>query len=112
MKAFPDLLKYIDPTKLPWDYQELIDIVGLEKTLEIAARCGGTHVYLEKLDTILMPAKRAYVLARFSGENEEPFHVRQVARDINLSQETVYEMLRKRNRKDGEDDGWKQEELI
>lgn len=107
------LLEYIDPEKLPWDYRELIEIVGLEKTLEIASRCGGTYVYLEKLETILMPAKRAYILDQFKQHSNGPFNVRQVARDIDLSHEMVYQILRKRHAKEvEEDDGWKQEKLI
>lgn len=105
------LLKYIDPLKLPWDYRELNEIVGLEQTLQVAARVGGTHMYMEKLDTILMPAKREYVLDQFK-KAEGQCNVRQIARDIDLSQETVYEILRHRNSKDGDKSGWKQEELI
>jgi Mor family transcriptional regulator len=105
------LLKYIDPEQLPWDYQELLQIVGLEKTMEIADRVGGTHLYMEKLDTILMPAKRAYVLDQFK-KAEGQCNVRQIARDIDLSQETVYEILRHRNSKESDKLRWKQEALI
>lgn len=109
---YDKLLTYIDPDKLPWDYRELVEIVGLEKTLEIASRCGGTHVYLEKIDTLLLPFKRAYVLDQFNSHTEGTFNVRQIARDMNLSQETVYEFLRQRNAKDGDKSGWKQEEIF
>lgn len=103
------LLPYIDPVKLPWDYRELVEIVGLEKALEIADRCGKTHMYLESLDNILMPAKREYVEAQRKGD--QAINVRQIARDLDLSQETVYDMLRPK--RDEEDkSGWRQEELL
>jgi len=105
------LMKYIDAEKLPWDYREYVELVGLEKTLEIAARVGGTHVYMEKLSTILLPAKRAYIIDAFN-KSKGALNVRQVARDIDLSQETVYEILRHRNDKPGDKSGWQQESLI
>lgn len=105
------LVKYIDPEKLPWDYQEYVELVGLEKTLEIAARVGGTHVYMEKLSSIMMPFIRQYVIDEFN-RSEGPLNVRLVARDMGISQETVYDILRHRNDKDQEKNGWKQEALI
>lgn len=108
------LFKYIDPEKLPWDYRELCDIVGLEQTLAVAARVGGTHMYMEKIDTILMPFIRAYVLDEFNQarHKKEKLNVREVARDMNVSQETVYDILRHRHDPDTEKPGWKQEVLI
>lgn len=107
------LLPFIDSDKLPWDYQELIRIVGLEKTLEIADRIGGTHIYMEKLDTILMPAKRDYIMEerRKTLRGGADLNVRMVARDMDISQAIVYEML-KPDRSNEEKDGWKQETLI
>lgn len=102
------LLPYIDPAQLPWDYQELVKIVGLEKTLEIAARIGKTYVYLEGLDTILMPAKREYV--ETLKRSPDPMNVRQIARDLDLSHVAVYEMLRPKRSEDKA--GWQQDELL
>lgn len=106
------VMPFIDPEKLPWDYQELVDIVGLELTLKIADRVGKTYLYMESLDNILMPAKREYVLEQRKKtlRGEADLNVRQIARDLDLSQETIYDMLR--NKKDEDKSGWKQEELI
>jgi hypothetical protein len=106
------LLPYIDPETLPWDYRELVEIVGLEKTLEIAARVGKTHMYMESLDNILLPAKREYVLdqRKKTLRGGADLNVRQIARDMDLSQETVYAMFRQKD--ETKDAGWKQESLI
>lgn len=108
------LIAHIDPEKLPWDYRELVEIVGLEKTLEIAARVGGTHIYMEKIDTLLMPSIRAYVLDEFTKARhaKQKMNIREVARDMDVSQETVYDILRHRHDPDTEKPGWKQEALI
>lgn len=109
----PPYLDYLDPATLPWDYQELVRIVGLEKTLEIAARCGGTPIYMEQIDTILMPAKKAYILACHAAATpENPFNARKVARDADVCMDTVYEVLRKRNGKTIDQSAWQQESLL
>ena len=102
---------YIDPEKLPYDYQALCEIVGLEKTLAVADEHGGTSMYLEKLQTILMPFIRLYVIDQFK-QSEGPLNVRRVAREMGISQETVYEILRNRHGKGEDKSGWQQEALI
>lgn len=108
------LLEYIDPEKLPWDYQEFVGLVGLEKTLEIAKRVGGTHIYMEKLESILSPFIRAYAIEKFHEARRagEKLNVREVARDMDVSQETIYEIIRTRHAVPGDKSGWQQESLI
>jgi len=112
MTKYAKIIDHIDPAKLPFDYQELIEIVGLEKTLEIAERVGGTYMYMEKIENVLMPAKRAYVLQQCSSANDDQVNIRKIARDTDLSLETVYDILRKRHSKEVDKSGWKQESLV
>lgn len=112
MTKYAKIIDHIDPEKLPFDYQELIEIVGLEKTLEIAERVGGTYLYMDKIETVLMPAKRAYILRQCSSATDDEINIRRLARDVDLSMETVYDILRKRNSKEVDKSGWKQESLV
>lgn len=112
MSKYARYIDHIDPEKLPFDYQELIEIVGLEKTLEIAERVGGTYIYMEKIENVLLPAKRAYILRQCSASSDEQINVRRLARDTDLCMETVYDILRRRHAKDADKSGWKQEVLI
>lgn len=49
--------------------QMIADIVGLEGALKISAECGGTNVYIPKLENALGKARERAIVKAFSGDN-------------------------------------------
>ncbi len=97
-------LEYLQIDQLPERYQEVANVIGAEAMVKLAEAFPGVPIYLKKADRILYPAKRAYVLDKFTGANH-----RRLALDTGLPLPTIYEIL-KADRE--EKHGWKQEELI
>lgn len=97
-------LEYLKLEELPERYQEVAAAIGVEAMIKLAVAFPGVPIYLKQAARILYPAKRAYVLAKFTGANH-----RRLALDTGLPLPTIYEIL-KADRE--EKHGWKQEELI
>jgi Mor family transcriptional regulator len=97
-------LEYLQIEELPERYQEVALAIGVEAMVKLALAFPGVPIYLKKADSILFPAKRAYVLDKFTGANH-----RRLALETGLSLSTVYDLLKAGCE---EKQGWKQETLI
>lgn len=97
-------LEYLQVDALPERYQEVAAVIGAVAMVKLAEAFPGVPIYLKQAAKILYPAKRAYVLDKFTGQNH-----RRLALDTGLPLATIYEIL-KTDRE--EKHGWKQETLI
>lgn len=97
-------LEYLNVEDLPERYQEVAQVIGKEAMIKLAIAFPGVPLYFKHVDKILFPAKRAYILDKFTGANH-----RRLALDTGLPLCTVYDFL-KADRE--EKHGWKQDSLV
>lgn len=97
-------LDYLQIEELPERYQEVALCIGTEAMVKLAEAFPGVPIYLKQADKILYPAKRAYVLDKFTGANH-----RRLALDTGLPLATVYDILKAD--REGKN-AWKQDVLI
>jgi Mor family transcriptional regulator len=86
-------MKYLEHLKieeLPEFYQMVIEEIGLDNTIKLARKVNGKPLYLMDPDRLLMPAKKAYIHANFTGNNHY-----KLAFDTGLSLAEVYKILAK-----------------
>lgn len=97
-------LEYLKLEELPEHYQQVAAVIGVEAMIKLAVAFPGVPLYFKQAARILYPAKRAYVLDKFTGANH-----RRLALDTGLPLSTIYEMLKEdREAKHG----WKQGGLL
>lgn len=53
----------------PEDLHQLIDVIGLEKMIEVCKIYGGCSVYLPKFDSLVRYDKSRRVVSEFNGKN-------------------------------------------
>ncbi|HIJ95799.1 MAG TPA: hypothetical protein HPP94_08710 [Desulfuromonadales bacterium] len=97
-------LNYLQVDELPEHYQVVISVIGIDATVKLAEAFPGVPLYFKQVHHLLYPAKRAYILAYFSGANQ-----RRLALDTGLTLKTVYKIIKDDH---NEKHAWKQEELI
>lgn len=97
-------LEFLTIEALPERYQEVALAIGIEAMVKLAEAFPGVPIYMKQPDKILFPAKRAYILAKFTGANH-----RRLALETGLPLATVYDILKDERE---EKHGWKQEALI
>ena len=97
-------LEYLQVEALPEHYQDVIAAIGKEATIKLAETFPGVPLYFKKVASLLYPAKRAYIVDKFTGANH-----RRLALDTGLPLATVYDILKAD--REGKN-GWKQEVLI
>lgn len=97
-------LEYLDIETLPEHYQDVANAIGVEGMVRLAEAFPCVPIYLKRPDKILLQAKRAYVLAKFTGNNH-----RRLALETSLALNTIYDILKKDQE---EKHGWKQEVLL
>ena len=84
-------MKYLEHLRiedLPEHYQEVIGLIGLEATLKLAETYPGVPLYFAQVRILLLPAKKAYIRANFTGANH-----RRLALDTGLRLAAIYEIL-------------------
>lgn len=59
----------IDVSDLPEPYNSLASFIGLENTLVIAGKMGGTTLYLPKIDTLYRSVRDKRICDEFTGGN-------------------------------------------
>ena len=99
-----EFLEYLKIEELPERYQEVALAIGAEAMVKLAQAFPGVPIYLKQADKILYPAKRAYILDKFTGANH-----RRLALITGVPLATVYQILAD-DREDKQ--GWKQEGLL
>lgn len=97
-------LEYLQVEQLPEHYQDVVAVIGIDATVKLAEAFPGVPLYFKQVHRLLYPAKKAYILARFSGANQ-----RRLALDTGLPLATVYEVLKEDQEARH---GWKQGALI
>lgn len=98
------LMPYLKVEELPEHYQDAAAVIGVEAMLKLCQSFPGVPLYFQRVEETLRPAKKAYVVAHFTGSNH-----RRLALDVGLPLATVYEILKADREKKH---GWKQENLI
>jgi Mor family transcriptional regulator len=94
-------LKYVRINDLPEHYQDAIKAVGIMATFKLCEAFPGIPLYFKNIEKLLHPAKTAYIIDNFTGDNH-----RRLAIDTKLPVATVYEVLKKhRDKKGGDENG-------
>lgn len=70
--------------------QMLADIVGIEGALRISAECGGTNVYIPKVENSLLAARGRAIVKAFNGSNYQD-----LARKFKVSDVYVRDVVKK-----------------
>ena len=97
-------LEFLQVEALPEHYQDVVAVIGIDATVKLATAFPGVPLYFKQVHRLLYPAKKAYILAKFTGANQ-----RSLALDTGLPLATVYDVLKEAQE---EKRGWKQEALI
>lgn len=97
-------LEYLQVEALPENYQDIIAVIGIDATVKLAQAFPGVPLYFKHVDRLLLPAKKAYIIANSTGANQ-----RRLALDTSLPLASVYEILKAEHE---EKHGWKQESLV
>lgn len=63
-----EYLKYADLTEFQ---QELINNIGIEAFLTLCSLCGGTTIYVPKLNNILRKARNRKIMYEFKGRSKK-----------------------------------------
>ena len=104
MSEHTKYLEYLQVEALPEHYQDVVAVIGVNATVKLAEAFPGVPLYFKQVHRLLYPAKKAYILAKFTGANH-----RRLALDTGLPLATVYELLKADQE---EKHGWKQESLV
>lgn len=59
----------ISTAELPEPYSSIADIIGLDNTLLLAGKMGGSTLYLPKIDTVYRSARDKKIRDEFTGGN-------------------------------------------
>ena len=97
-------LGYLQVDALPEHYQDVVAVIGIDATVKLAEAFPGVPLYFKQVARLLAPAKKAYILDKFTGANH-----RRLALDTSLPLASVYEIIKADH---DEKHGWKQEALI
>lgn len=82
-------LKYVRINDLPEHYQDAIKAVGIVATFKLCEAFPGIPLYFKNIEKLLFPAKSAYIIDNFTGDNH-----RRLAIDTRLPLATVYDILK------------------
>ncbi|MCB2225718.1 MAG: hypothetical protein KQH53_03490 [Desulfarculaceae bacterium] len=89
----PGWMRQVEAEQLPEVYQEIVGVIGLEPTLQLAQVFAGNSVYFPKLDRALIELRNRMIRAEFDGAN-----TRALARRWGLSSRHVRHILRPAHR--------------
>lgn len=87
-------LKYVRIRDLPEHYQDAVKVIGIVATFKLCEAFPGIPLYFKNIEKLLYPAKSAYIIDNFTGDN-----YRQLAIDTRLPVATIYDILKKHNDK-------------
>lgn len=76
--------KIISIYQLDGEQRELAEVIGLEAYKKLVERYGGSHIYINKADTITRNKRNSEIKEKFDGSN-----YRELAREYNLSEVTI-----------------------
>lgn len=70
-------------------YKPVVDIVGIDKFIELANYARGDELYFPKLETIIAPARNRRIKSEFNGYN-----IKQLADKYNLTTKQISNILK------------------
>lgn len=79
----------IEINDLDEQYQEIANIIGIDNLLELASYFGGTQIYIPSTDKLVKNVKYKNIIEEFDG-----FNIRQLAKKYDVSESTVYRLVR------------------
>ena len=86
-----DINKLVSITQLRSEQQkEIAEIIGIEAYRKLVEHYGGSHIYINKSDTVIRPNRDDEIRKKFNGSN-----YRQLVREYNLSEPTIRNILNK-----------------
>ena len=88
-----DIEKIISLEQLSGDQRELAETVGLEAYIKLVMNYGGSHIYINKADTLTRENRNSEIKEKFNGSN-----YRELAREYNLSEITIRNIVDKKIR--------------
>lgn len=87
-----DINKLASITQLRGEQQkEIAEIIGIEAYRKLVEHYGGSHIYINKSDTVTRPDRDEEIRKKFNGTN-----CRQLAKEYNLSEPTIRNILNKK----------------
>lgn len=81
-------LRTIRPEDVPEEYQDILELLGMEAFLRLIHLCGGQSLYLPKLDSLQKDGRDREIRARFDGGN-----YRALARQFRLSERQIRKII-------------------
>lgn len=84
--------RLIEDTKLediPDRYRPIVDIVGVEKFIELAEYARGDELYFPKTETVLKCARNRYIKNQYNGKNDK-----ELAATFNITVQQVASILK------------------
>ena len=81
-------LRTIRPEDIPAEYQDILDVLGMDYFLRLIHLCGGQSLYLPKLDSLEKEGRDREIRARFNGGN-----YRALASQFRLSERQVRKII-------------------
>lgn len=88
-----DIEKIISLEQLSGDQRELAETVGLKAYIKLVVNYGGSHIYINKADTLTRENRNSEIKEKFDGSN-----YRELAREYNLSEITIRNIVDKKIR--------------
>ena len=81
-------LRAIRTEDIPAEFHDIVDLLGLEAFLRLAALCGGQSLYIPKLDSLERDGRDREIRARFDGGN-----YRTLAAQFRLSERQIRKII-------------------
>lgn len=83
-------IKDIKPEELPEQYQEMVEVIGLENTMLLVQKFGKTGFYFRGLDALIEKKKKEYVRKKHDGSRAS---ILKLARETDYSERWIYVIL-------------------
>lgn len=71
-----DYLREVRLEDIPTESRWIAEEFGMELLLKLSELCGGTNLYIPKLEGICVPVKHRMILAEFTGGNTKELAIR------------------------------------
>ena len=73
---------------LPENYQDVANITGVEKFLELCKLFGGMEVYIPQYKTLIKPIRNKQILEEYNGSN-----IRELAKKYDVCESTIRKIV-------------------
>lgn len=83
------LIKNTSIKDIPEAYRPIVDIVGVEKFVELAEYARGDRLYFPKTETILKQARNRYIKEQYNGRN-----TKELAAEFDITVQQIASILK------------------